>query len=264
MILSRRIALGGTELDSVDERILICGFEEDEPETSRSALSLYGGDGMGSWLSYEHISCKKVTVKFNINTNKRDYAGRNEVLEKVTAWAHPGGLLTSSTRPDRRIRVRSSGRPKIADPRKMDTEYSLTFEAREKPYWENVNVASAQSGVSAGTTVRLAVDGNLTNALEVELLNKSGARINNATITCGVNMMKFTNLALVANEALVIRYDDRNLQEILIREAPDKYRHAAALRSGADDFIVEPGIAVAAFTADRACQMTIRCAGRYA
>lgn len=264
MILSRRAALNGVQLDELDERILICGIEEDPIEESWNNVALYGGIGMGSVVTYEHIAGKKVTVKFNLRINKRDYAERSALLETITGWARPGGSLTATTHPGRKIAVRCTQKPKAVDPRKLDSEYTIIFEAREKPYWENTNPVTMMSGIASSGSVNIPVDGNLPTLLEITVENKANANIASMTISCGGNSMSFDSLGLAANEKLVIDYRADGVQQIRIQAAGGSWRSVMEKRSGSDDFPVEPGNSTVSFTAQRACRMTVRCTGRYA
>ena len=262
MILSRRVSMDGIQLDSLDYRIIISGFEEDVPGETRNALDIYGR--IGSRQTFEHINSKKVTVKFLLNVRKGNFAERNEILEKITKWARYGAVLKSSTRPDRQIRVRCTALPKPSDPRKWTSEYTMTFEAREKPYWENTSVVKATGQVKANGSVSLDLDGNLQNRVVIEAKNMSGAVINNMTLECGDDSISFTNLGLAADETLKIGYSDEDVQSIRIINVSGTGRSVMDKRTGSDDLRAEPGSVTVSYSAQRAIQLTATCRGRYA
>ena len=83
MILSRRVSLDGVQLDSLDNNIIISGFEEDPEDETINTLEMSGRTG--SIPVSRHVREKKITVKFHLKNRKTDYGGRNEVLEKITA-----------------------------------------------------------------------------------------------------------------------------------------------------------------------------------
>ena len=103
MILRRRVALDGIELDSVDSRILIQGIEPAAGKDQITAVILWGGTG--SRVTAEHRDSLDIVVRFTINEKSYRPAERGEVLEKVCAWAAAGGWMTVNYKPDRRIRV---------------------------------------------------------------------------------------------------------------------------------------------------------------
>lgn len=262
MILSRRVTMDGIQLDSLDSRIIISGIEEDVPGETRNALDIYGR--IGSRQTFEHINSKRVTVKFLLKVRKGNFADRNEILEKITKWARYGSELRSSTRPGRKIRVRCTAIPKPTDPRNWTSEYSMTFEAREKPYWENTTIVKATGTTRSSGSVTLELDGNLDNRVTIEARNMSGAVINNMTLECGEDSISFTGLGLAAEETLKIGYSNEDVQSIRITGADGKSRSVMDKRTGSDDLRAEPGSVTVSYTAQRAIQLTAACTGRYA
>lgn len=261
MILSRRVSLDGVQLDSLDNNIIISGFEEDPEDETINTLEMTGRTG--SLPVSRHVREKKITVKFHLRNRKTDYNGRNEVLEKITGWAAYGKIMKSTTRPDRKIQVTCTKKPKPTDPRNWTGEYSMTFTAYEKPFWENTTPASAVSDVKASGSVVLEVDGNRDNQIRIDAKNMSGAMINKVNLGCGNYSMAFTELALAANETLVIDYDSQLTQRIRILQTDGKYRSVMDKRTGSDDLKADPGKVTVTFDCDRAIRLTATAAGRY-
>lgn len=265
MTLSRRVSLDGVELDSLDERILISLVDDQPPEESRNAANVYAGDGIGSRQTARHISSKKVIVKFRLRINKRDYESRAKLLERINAWAKSGGEMRSSTRPDRKIRVRCTQRAAFGDPREWTKEYQLTFEANEKPYWEHELPNTAVSANTTNVTLDLQADGELDTVLNAEALNASGAEISTVTLTSGGRKIKLTSLGLAAQEALVIDHTDMNVLRIRIRNAAGNYRSVLGKRTedSADEILLSPGNNSVKCEASRACRFSLSCTGRF-
>ena len=262
MILSRRIRLDGVHLDSIDDKIIISGFEEEVPEETRSVIDMIGR--VGSQLVNEHMSKKKVTVKFLLKVRKNNFQERNEILEKITGWARNGRVMLSSTRPGRMLLVHCTQGPKPTDPRNWTSEYTMNFEAMERPFWENTTLASIKSGTKAKGDVTLEVDGNLPNAISIQAKNMSGAVINKMKFTCGSYSMSFASLALAANETLVIDYTQELIQRIRVLQTNGSYRSVMDKRTGSDDLRTNPGTVKVSFDCERAIQLTASCYGRYA
>ena len=133
MILSRRVSLDEVQLDSLDNRIIISGFEEDPADETFRSVSVYP---FGSRITDHHLDKKKITIKFQLRVRKGSFSDRNEILEKIEQWANTKTVLKSSTRPNRQISVNCTQKPGRSDPRKWTNEYQMTFEATGVPVWE--------------------------------------------------------------------------------------------------------------------------------
>ena len=88
MILKHRVSLGGVQLDSLDERILIQGIDEMSPKETISAVSLMGGQGQRT--TGRHRDSVEVRVRFTLMIRKRDMAEREALLDQELAnYAEP-------------------------------------------------------------------------------------------------------------------------------------------------------------------------------
>ena len=67
MILSRRVSLDDVHLDSLDNRIIISGFEEDPADETFRSVSVYP---FGSRITDHHLDKMKITVKFQLRVRK--------------------------------------------------------------------------------------------------------------------------------------------------------------------------------------------------
>lgn len=263
MILSRRVALEGVQLDELDERILISGIQEPEPEMVRNAVGLAGG--MGSRLVSRQRNGKRVTVKFRLRIRKGDMQARSELLEKVISWARREGWLTIGSRQNRRIRVRYIQEPDIGDLREWTREYTIAFEANERPWWEMETPNTARIPTASGGSTSIAVAGDLKSPIEFELKNMSGMEIAQATVNAGPSSFVFNNLGLGGNETLVADHDEYNVLRLRIRNGSGAYRSVLNKRTdtSSDDLDVDPGAASVSFSATRACQLTAYSFGRF-
>lgn len=259
MILSRRVSLNDVQLDSLDERIIISGFEEDEPNESFRTAELYFT--AGSRVTNRHLGQKKITVKFLLKVKKANFAARNEILEKITGWANGGGTLKSTSRPERQISVTSTKKPRISDPRKWDSEYQIIFEAIEKPYWENTTEESqtlAQESEGGGT---ITMDGNTWATADALIQNKSGGTINTLSLTVNGYTMSFTDLGLANNAYLTIDHTDVKGNAVLRVRIGETSK--LANKTGDDEFILVPGDNTISYSADGDVIVTVSARGRY-
>jgi filamentous hemagglutinin family protein len=184
---------------------------------------------------------------------------RSQLLEKVNAWAQPGGVLTLNYKPNRRLNVVLVQAPGEGSLREYTKDYALIFRAYAVPYWEDASVTSAtiRNGTSGSTQIQ--IEGSAETQCDVVLENISGMTINTCSITVAGQTMTFSSLGLGGHEALVIDHVD-GLVRIRIRSG---YRSAMLYRAGANDFKVQPGARTCAFSAQRACRMTVSWRARY-
>ena len=92
MILSRRVSLGGQQLDELDERIVIRSVNPGVPNEALGATERMGG--VGQWLTSQHWNTLDVIVTYAIDVPKTDLKTRKEIFDAVNSWALKGGWLT--------------------------------------------------------------------------------------------------------------------------------------------------------------------------
>lgn len=270
MILSRRVALNGVQLDEVNEAIAIRSVE---PADGKETISATGAAaGYGQRVTGYRRDTVDMVVKFAIDIRKDDLAGRAAVLEAVNAWAaaaapeRGGAYMTVNYKPERRLFVKLAQAPGEGSLWDWTKDFTITFRAYEIPYWEDESQRNVRIGSGSSTgSGSFQVDGSVKTPIEAELLNRSGMVINSATVSVGGKSMAFSSMALAANEALVIDHTNDGLLRIRIRSAGGSYRSAMDKRSSAsaDDFPVLPGIVSASYVAQRACRMTLFWRCRY-
>lgn len=264
MILAHRVALNGVELDELDERINIKAVEEGAGKETISAASTAGGSGQR--ITGRHRDTMDVVVKFSMTILPEELEERTGVLEKVKAWAAGGGYLTLNYKPNRRAHVVCVQAPGAGDLYEWTTVYSITFRAYALPYWEEATENSKKSGIAASGRVDLEIAGSEQTEADIELDNRSGMQINSATVNADGSVMGFTNLGLGGGEKLVIRHeiiDGQRLLRILIEGSGARSVMDKRTEDSADDLYVRPGTRTFRFSADRACQMTVKVRGRF-
>ncbi len=267
MILARRVALDGVYLDDLDSRIVISSVETADGKDNITAVDM--ATGYGQRITGERRSTLDIVIKFRIHNYGRSAAGmqaRAEVLEKVNAWAALGGYLTVNFKPDRRVHVVLAQAPGEGSLWTFDKEFQMTFRAYGIPYWEQETartISFGGSGTSGSGTAT--IEGSVKTQADVILSNTSGMTINAASVNVGGYAMTFASLGLGANEALVIDHTAEGLVRIRIRSAGGSYRSVMGCRSpeSTNDFMAAPGARGCAYSAQRACSMTVSWRARY-
>ena len=265
MILAHRVALNGVQLDELDDRINIKGIEEGAGKETIGAAAMAGGAGQR--ITNRHRDTVDVTVKFSMLIEPELLQERSALLEKINAWAAGGGYLTVNYKENRRLQVICAQAPGAGDQYEWTSVYTITFRAYALPYWEEETPKSGTSGVSAGGSVAIEVEGSTETDADIVLENRSGMLIENVTINAAGSLMEFESLGLNGGEKLVITHEtvnDRRLLKIYIDHSGTK-RSAMAMRTpaSADDLYVKPGSRTFSFDADRACKMTVNVRGRF-
>ena len=257
MRLSHRVALNGVQLDSIDNRILVQGVEEAAGKDQISTVSLFGGSGQR--ITNQHRDSLDVTVRFSINIKKTNMQARNDVFEKVCAWAAGGGWLTLNYKAGRRLHVVCAQLPAAGDMWSWTTVYAIIFRACGVPYWQQ----DAQNSIRAdgsNITRQIGVGGNVTTVLDTTFRCNSGT-CSSFRVTAGSSMIELTGLSLSAGQTLVIDHTADGLLRITAGGVSALSKRTAA---SSDDLYVEPGTVTVAVETQGSGTLTISNAGRYA
>lgn len=267
MQLRRRVALNGVQLDSIDNSIVIQGIDEADGTEDIESVVLYGTGG--SRVTSIHRKELSVTVRFSILLRKDRMAEREEVLEKVNAWAYGGGWLTTNYKTNRRIRVFRVQAPGMGDARNWTKEFTILFRACGVPYWQEENPEAVTVQNASSRTISFGVRGSETSVLDFSFRNTSGETINTFSIQTPMSSISFSGLGLANGETLVLDRTDNGkwcLMQIRIRNSGGTWRSAMSKRteSSSNDLTIAPGTHPVSFTAGGAGTITISCNGRFA
>lgn len=267
MQLAHRVSLGGVQLDEIDERIIIKAVDGGAGKDTVTKANTGAVDG--ARITGKRRDSIEVQVKFSMNIRRDIMEERADVLERIIAWATRGGYLRIGYKPNRRLFIDEVTTPGEGDLWKRLSEYTITFRANAIPYWEEDDAVSAATETTQNGSGTITVNGSARTVADCELQNMSGANINIAEIAIGGKTMSFSALALAGDECLVIDHaitEGKNVIRIRIRDALGEYRSALGKRSAAsaDEFEVTPGSCAVSFSAQRACQLTVKVRGRFA
>ena len=264
MQLSHRAALGGIQLDAVDSLIMVKGVSTMAPK-EREITAPTGGSGL-RFVEKTRDSLE-VQVRIGLRLFDDDMDEREELLEKVNAWASSlPAWFTTTQKPDRRLYVESVQLPAAGDPYEWTNEYTYTFKAMAVPYWQKATATTVTLATTDSNTKTITVPGTAKTVLDMELTNGTGATIDALTIAAASGgTFIFSSLGLANGEKLIISHDNRGYLNIEIANGNTR-RNAMDKRTGesSDDMTILPGTNRAiTITAAGALSGTISCYGRY-
>lgn len=253
MILSRRVSLGGVQLDSLDNSIVIKSVDPGVPHESVNAVNRMGG--FGQRMTRHHWETLEVSVKFAIDLPKTQMIARRAVFDKIIKWAIGGGWLTTNQMNGKRMYAEKAVIPSGGDMREWMSEYTIIFRAYGVPFWQDATATADVSGV-------LTVPGILRTVCDAEIANGGSSTIDSLTVTAGNSTMEFSELGLAAGETLKIGHGNDGVLWLRIY-SNNTYRSVLDKRTGgsADDLYVDPGVRSVSASSGTA---SFSCYGRYA
>ncbi len=254
MILARRIALNGSQLDQVDESIVIRSIDPGAPKETVQTATRMGG--FGQRITGRHWESIDVQVRYAIDIPKRQLADRREVFDLVNAWAMNSGWLTINYMSGKRLYVENATIPSSADLWNWTEEFTITFHAYEVPFWQSDTPTTSTSST-------ITVPGTAPTVCDAEITNESGETIDTLNVQVGQSAMAFTNLGLEDDETLVISHAADGTISIRIRNG-SAYRSALDKRTGgsADDLYAKPGSNLITITGGTVTH-SVSCYGRW-
>lgn len=250
MILSRRVSLGGVQLDEIHEGVVIRSVDPGVPHESADAVDRFGG--WGQRMAGQHWESLDASVTFAINVKKTDMALRREIFDEVVAWALRKGWLRTNQMPDRRLYIDKVTVPGGGDMRNWLSEYTIGLRAYNVPFWETETAETVTRANITSGTVQIEIGGTAPGVLDLEFRNISGQTISNFSVKAGNRTMKLQGVNITASETLKFSHGTDGILRITSGS-----RNVYSLLSGADDLYVEPGTATVTVEATRAGALTL-------
>lgn len=260
MILAHRAALNGVQLDSLDNRILISSIDEAAGRDNISAVSL--GAGSGQRITGTRRDTLDITIKFALNIQKNNMAGRSALLDAVNAWAAPGGVLTIGNRTGKQLQVVLATAPGGGDQFNWTNEFTLVFRAYAIPFWEDVTATSVTLEQDDSGSGILTVPGSAETVGEALIQNKSGGSLDNLSLTINGHTMSFAGLGLTNNGYLTIDHV-MTAGGVYAMRARIGNTSVMAARTGDDEFYLKPGANTITWSADGDVIIQVSAKGRY-
>ena len=256
MILSRRVALDGVQLDELDERIVIRSIDPGVPKEALSVTDRMGGAGQR--MTMQHWQALEIAVSFAIDVYKRDLETRKQIFDMVNAWALKKGWLTVNYIPGRRVYVDKVVVPGSGDLWDWTREYQIIFRAYGVPFWQDEEPVTAEKKTVSTGSVQIAVNGTAESVLNIYFKNVSGKTIPDFSVSAGGCTLALTGVNIGVNETLAITHEgDGTLK------AKCGTRNVYGLMTGSDDLYVKPGVNTVTVNAGRAGNLTVENFGRY-
>ena len=256
MILSERVALGGVQLDEIDESIVIQSVDPGVPKENISAVDRMGG--VGQRVTTQHWQTLEARVTYGTNIPKRQLARRREVFDAVNAWALTKGWLTVNWLPGRRMWVDKVVIPGSGDMWEWTAEFTIVFRAYAVPFWQDsTGTTDTTANVSSGS-VTVTVGGMEKTPLDVSFKNTSGSSCANISFAINGNTLAFNGINLAAGATLAITHGTDGLLKAMVGST-SKY----GIMTGGDDLWAKPGSNTLTVSASAAGELTTTSYGRY-
>lgn len=251
------VGLDGVELSAIAPEIIVTDITHNAPVREVRASDIAGRNG--KLYTRTVTSSTGVTVSFEIHTP--DVRRRALIMEDVQRWAMPGGVLTTSDRPDRVLRVVCESLPTIGSAQKWTGICSIGFVAYAVPFWEDETPRRVT--ISGNSNKTLFVPGfSAPASVEATVKNTGSGAISSVTLTAGETSMTFAGLALGAGQTMIISHDARGLLTARIGGTSVLDKRTAA---SSDELELEPGKhATLSVTTNGTASTTFEVRGRYA
>ena len=250
-------ALDGVELSAIAPEIIVTDITHNAPVREVHASNIAGRNG--KLYTRTVTSITGVTVSFEIHT--QDVRRRAAIMEDVQRWAMPGGVLTTSDRPDRVLRVVCESLPTVGSAQKWTGVCSIGFVAYAVPFWEDET--PRRVSITGNGSKNLFVPGFAAPAcVEATVKNTGSGAISTVTLTAGDTSMSFSGISLAAGQTMTLAHDARGLLTARIGGTSVLDKRTAASR---DELELEPGKnAALSVTTNGTSSTTFEVRGRYA
>ena len=250
-------ALDGVELSSIAPEIIVTDITHNAPVREVRASDIAGRNG--KLYTRTVTSSAGVTVSFEIHTP--DVRRRAAIMEDVQRWAMPGGVLTTSDRPDRVLRVVCESLPTIGSAQKWTGTCSIGFVAYAVPFWEDETPRRVI--ITGNGSKNLFVPGFAAPAgVEARVTNTGSGTISSVTLTAGDTSMTFNGISLGAGQTMTIAHDARGLLTARIGGTSVLNKRTAA---SSDELEIDPGKnATLTAATNGTASTTFEVRGRYA
>lgn len=245
-------------LSDIDPRIYVSDIGYQPANVTRSSGRLAGGQGELA-SGFDYYGTSKTTVSCVIRAYNT--AERQRVIQSIVRWAHAGGWLKTSDRPDQRIWVKPTRLPAAGSVMRWLDAVTVEFTAYELPFWQEMYPQTVS--LADGETKTLRYNSALPGYAEFDIA-LSGST---PSVTVTVNDQHITLSGVnVSSGHLILTYtEDHHILRIYHNpygtvETSILQRRTA---DSADDLILRPGENTISFETDGSASCTVSGKGVY-
>lgn len=226
--------LNNNSLNDIDPDIYVADIAYTQTEMQRETERRGAGNGSFSATPF----FDSLGVEISIIIEAYEPRQRQQVLQRVAAWAASGGWLRTSDRPEQRLYVSCDMFPAITSALRWLDNVTMRFTAHDWPYWQDIIPQQADVQAAANTYGEgvLFVTGYFDAPLEFEIT--AGGALSTLTVAAAGREIELSSLGAVSGDVIKLGYtDDRHIQTITKNSVSILEK-----RSGADDLLLHPGI----------------------
>lgn len=213
----------------------------------------------GSRVTRQRMGNSSVTIQFDVR--EYDQVLRQSIMNRITAWAMAGGVLTTDDRPGQRLHVVCTEAPTVKSSLKWAGRQSMEFSAYDQPFWEDV---VPKTTILTGTieSGQLAGAGAASDPF-VEVRVKATQYISSVTLNAGNTTIALNGILISPTQALVIEYDDTHTLKIYNENTGTSYLNKRSASSD-DDLMIPVGkFSTVSFSANGSATVTFSVRGLY-
>ena len=258
MILSRRVALNGNQLDELNDLIVIRGIYDGYPEETENTANRMGG--VGQRVTDQHWEKLEVNVTFAILVPKTNLQQRQEIFDAVKVWALQKGWLTLNYKPGVRMRVDKVILPAGGDLWNWTGDYTIQFVSRNVPFWQQETTESTAISAAMNVSRYISVAGMVRTVVDMDFVNISGMTINSLRIAAQSSVIQLNGFSLGNGQTLSINHGTDGL--LRITAGGGSILHCRT-EGSSDDLYVDPGSRLVQITAQRSGRITLSATGRF-
>lgn len=203
-----RVWLNGIGLQDIDPAIIVLDVSYQSPQidTQTAEHARYNG----ARVLRQKFGSTSVNIQFEVHEYSPSI--RQSIVDRVTAWAMSGGVLTTDDRPGRRLTVICTNPPTVSSVERWTGRITVSLSAIDNPFWQdNEPTLLIMSGTNE--------EGNLYAPgaaadpfVEVEV--KPSGTLTSATLTAGDTSIILSGLSIPSGKTLSLYYDERQTLHI--------------------------------------------------
>ena len=196
-----RVSLGGVQMDSLDDNLLILDVGYTQPDRDikkQSTANLNGYDVTDTFVGQQ-----RVTVTFELHIYNT--AKRNEACQKINQWADGTKTLKINDRANQYLSpVICEQYADIQSVRNWTDPLTIVFVSTSVPFWQSSDAKTVTlTGKSAKGTLTL--DGNTGSSL-VSVTVTASATVTSLQLVVGSTTIKLTGISVATGKTVVVDY----------------------------------------------------------